>query len=258
MAFIVDKQIIFDDIRRKGITAYDVKDYNTGELIHSVEEAERLNEEQVIERLDNFINSCTGNIKVWLKDYNGSGSYVKKSGENVGQKVALVLKYDLQLSRHYFDQPKTQTITGSSVPDTRMFNEILEAKIQGIQEKHKADLERMMFEQRIKDLQAEKALHPVFDKLLNHVDQILPAIINIIFKPTTPINISGMNEKSVNEDDIVIQESVGKLKVLDVNFSVNIKNLAELAEKNLTVYKMAVAQLSDLINSQYQTATDTE
>jgi predicted O-linked N-acetylglucosamine transferase (SPINDLY family) len=89
------------------------------------------------------------------------------------------------------------------------------------------------------------------------IKQVAPSILGAVQgldlssfgkKPQAPMNGVDTMEKPTNTQNkqALMVQAVNKLINLDPNFSDNICKLAELAERNPTVYKMAVNQLNSL------------
>jgi len=119
-------------------------------------------------------------------------------------------------------------------------NEIarLQDRIEDLQRKHEQDLASAKNPQEL-------------------IKQVAPSILGAVQgldlssfgkKPQAPMNGVDTMEKPTNTQDkqALMVQAVNKLINLDPNFSQNICKLAELAERNPTVYKMAVNQLNSL------------
>ena len=119
-------------------------------------------------------------------------------------------------------------------------NEIarLQDRIEDLQRKHEQDLASAKNPQEL-------------------IKQVAPSILGAVQgldlssfgkKPQAPMNGVDTMEKPTNTQDkqALMVQAVNKLIKLDPSFSDNICKLSELAERNPTVYKMAVNQLNSL------------
>ena len=230
MAYTVDREIIFNKMVVNKMPFYKVLD-SDGKTVMDIQDDEDVTVEEAQARLRDTLEALRGLITVVLSDYSGRQ---KGAGGNKATNVRYTIKLTDDESRSAINGPgalqREDTIRAAIERE-------YQAKYDALKEKYEHKLAMQKMQDQIDKLNSGDQLEKYLPIIAGIFGNTPGAVAGIPGEP----HITGPGQAKER-----LAAAINRILKVDPDFVSNLERLADLAEKNPTVYKMAIEQLKSL------------
>jgi hypothetical protein len=239
MAFITDKDFIYNKMRTNNLAFYKVLDSDGKTLLDQQDDPDITAEEAAV-RLSETLDKLNGLVNIVLSAKSGKE---KNQGGAIKGDIKLTIKLsDGSISGHDLRRDEITAIKArESEAVISALKDKHESEIKALHEKYKREAEMKELRDQIKEL-----------KDGNNMDKYLPMIAGLF--GVQPGAVAGFPEQQephiTGTDDVSPKErlagAINRILKVDRNFIEHIELLANLAENNSLIYFGAIQKLKTL------------